>query len=43
MFLINNPKKFTGNLVSGDGESAGRSLSYDEAIAEARSWLERRS
>jgi len=24
-------------------ESAGRSLSYDEAIAEARSWLEQRS
>jgi tetratricopeptide (TPR) repeat protein len=26
-----------------EAESAGRALSYDEAIAEARSWLERRS
>jgi hypothetical protein len=41
--LIQRTRKALGAAGFAAAESAGRSLSYDEAIAEARSWLEQRS
>jgi tetratricopeptide (TPR) repeat protein len=41
--LIRRTREALGAAAFAAAESAGRSLSYDEAIAEARSWLEQRS
>lgn len=41
--LIQRTREALGAAAFAAAESAGRSLSYDEAIAEARSWLEQRS
>jgi hypothetical protein len=41
--LIRRTRDALGAAAFAAAESAGRSLSYDEAIAEARSWLEQRS
>jgi non-specific serine/threonine protein kinase len=41
--LIQQAREALGAAGFAAAESAGRSLSYDEAIAEARSWLEQRS
>ena len=38
--LIQRTREKLGAAAFAEAESAGRSLSYDEAIAEARSWLE---
>ncbi len=40
--LIRRTREALGAAVFAAAESAGRSLSHDEAIAEARSWLELR-
>jgi len=41
--FIQRTRQALGAAAFAAAESAGRSLSYDEAIAEARSWLEQRS
>jgi tetratricopeptide (TPR) repeat protein len=41
--LIARTRVALGAVVFAAAESAGRALSYDEVIAEARSWLEQRS
>jgi non-specific serine/threonine protein kinase len=41
--LIRRTREALGAAAFAAAESTGRSLSYDEAIAEARSWLEQRS
>jgi hypothetical protein len=41
--LIAHTRRALGDAAFAAADSAGRALSYDEAIAEARSWLKQRS